>query len=217
MEFSNLQELGIVITEWSGLELDNYYFVRSACPGQKYPNLLEIAWRNQPQWVATGNLKKPVVDYGKSRIPDKPYMLHLISFSPSMKMNFLLDDVLFPFKLGGLIMLVRFIYWQELLGLEAAQNYAEFQRRQRLLGIKAGIGWAKSSGLPIVVAPVQDKNHPISTNKIHWILALKPQVPVLPYYVDYDNEREGYELGFTYEYTQLVLSALVNQIEMGGL
>ncbi len=217
MKFSNLQDLGIVVTEFAGMDFDNHYFIRSACSGNKYPSLLEITWRNQHKWVVKGRLKPPRADYCKIRIPDKPYTLHLVGFSTNRATDFYLDDLHFPFKIAGLILLVKYIYWQEFLWWESASNYALFQWQQRQLGIKGGIGWVEKIDLPIVVGPVQNINHPISTDNLHEILALKPQVPVLPYYVDFDSEREGYELGFTYEYTQRVLSALVNQIEMRGL
>ncbi len=215
MEFSNLHELGIVVTEWSGTEFYCVEFIRSVCPEKEHLNEPEVVWRNQPQWAVKSYFEKPSFYYRVGNIAGIPFRLHLLRFSPSMKMNFSLDDVLFPFKLGGLILIVDLILWREIIGLESMLDYSKDM--WELLDIKGGIGWARTSGLPTAVASIQDRTRPIPTDKIHEILALKPQVPILPYYVDYDTYKEELRFSFTHEYTKLVLSTLVNQIEMGGL
>lgn len=207
---SELPDLGIVVTDFFNLDFLSPDFIVSAC--QNF-SMLDMAWKNPPKWVRNDS-SMPILCGQYKGVASENYKLHLFTFPSAIRRDFSLRDLDFPFKIAGIIFLVDLD--NDAVTTDELPKHLTWLKSN---DEKSGITWAHEAQLPLVVAAIFKKEVPnISKALLSKLLDLQTNVPILPYRVNPENM--GFrDLGdafilyytYTYEYTQAVVNALIQQ------
>ena len=201
MTTSSLQDLGIIVAD-PFIDVCAYDFLVSACPDQKHPVHVYADWICPPDWVH-GTESMPL-GYGKCEVVDADRTFHLMRFPEAIRRDFSLDDLQFPFKLAGVVLVIH-LHKESPWGVKSDQ-FLESLRADHW----GRPGWARAHHLPYVVVLVEAESSLFSTSEKYDLLGIDPRIPMLPYVF----QPPILHIEYPYNYTQKVLTTLVEQIEM---
>jgi len=172
---------------------------------------VQVGWRRHPSWNIDKNELLPL-KLRKCYVTGKPYVLHLITFPTAIPKDFNLDDLAFPFTIDGLVLNI------DLSGISEERNDHALQFQVRLQPLrKGGIRWIKDTNLPCAIVSTSIHSSLISIEEIREAFDLSANMPILPY-LGKSREESGPYLFLAYEpeFTQTVLVALIEQVELSN-
>lgn len=204
VEAKDNNDIGILIRDFGSIfQGTDFIRVASLSPQEILP-LVQVKWRNPINFwqriFATKNVHPAIKLYRKGfglaygrcdRHP--PYRLHFFKFGETARLNFPLNDLLFPIKLKGFLWIIDI---QIILLLQ--------QDKQSLLGDRKEFGaitWTREQQLPFVIAVTGSQNPLLSVDEIRTILSLEKEMPIIPCPSKFDSV-----------HVEHVLSALLGQM-----
>jgi hypothetical protein len=202
MDATSREQIGIVVTEL-GVPLFCHGILDAVRPNNVSLTSFGVRWRKIPTW-AHGSWYLPLA-HAKYKSSKKSKTYHLITFPAAIKFDFTLDDLDFPFRIGGLVLYIdlnqEFLWREDRLSALADFNYQPY-----------GLGWARLHNLPFVIAAKRTKETLVPEAEMKRLLGIESHIPVITH-ISNLGEGDQYCFDFPTDWVKQVLSVLAEQIE----